>query len=162
MVMNENDKTHIFNYGGTNPKSIEDKTQQFSNSAGLGNSDKTVIIGQGSSTKSGANTTKRKLAGWLVSFTLDEAGTDFRIFEGKNKLGRDLSNDIRVLQDAKISGEHATLLFRGNELFVQDELASNPSYLNKQEILPGQTVNVVDGDLLQFGDNEFIFRKACK
>ena len=169
--MSDNDKTQIFSYGSSSKSNKEkDKTQhlnkdetvantQFDNTPAGG--DQTVIIGQGSEAKGNKKTTtKLKLVGWLVSYTLDEAGIDFRLFEGKNKLGRNHSNDIRIFQDAKISGEHATLLFRGNDLYVKDELASNPSYHNSNEIKPGQTVEVADGDKLQFGDNEFIFRKA--
>lgn len=171
--MSDNDKTQIFNYGNSsksNQKSSkdEDKTQHLKKDEAedktrhhgdMSGSDKTVIIGQGEGEKKPA--VKRKLVGWLVSYTLDEAGTDFRLFEGKNKLGRNHANDIRIFQDGKISGEHATLLYRGNDLYVKDELASNPSFHNNEEIKPGATVEVADGDKLKFGDNEFIFRKAC-
>lgn len=160
--MSNNDKTQVFNYGNSS-SSGGDKTEHVSKQQGFSsNTDKTIIVGmeKGDGLNT-SNSSKRKLAGWLVSFTLDEAGTDFRLFEGKNKLGRNLSNDIRVFQDSKISSEHATLLFRGNELFVKDEMASNPSFHNNAEIMPGQTVAVKDGDTLKFGDNEFIFRKAC-
>ncbi|MCC5924808.1 MAG: FHA domain-containing protein [Crocinitomicaceae bacterium] len=167
--MSDNDKTQIFNYGNASKSNKEeDKTQHLNKDENVAKTqlqspptagDQTIIIGQGSS-NSEKTTTKRKLVGWLVSYTLDEAGTDFRLFEGKNKLGRNQSNDIRIFQDPKISGEHATLLFRGNDLYVKDELASNPSFHNSNEIKPGQTVEVADGDKLQFGDNEFIFRKA--
>ena len=158
--MANNDKTQILNSGYTS-KSENDKTEHIIKNQGFSsNTDKTMIIGAGSDDGSTARS-KRKLVGWLVSFTLDEAGTDFRLFEGKNKLGRNLTNDIRIFQDTKISGEHATLLFRGTDLFVKDEMASNPSFHNGDEIMPGQTVAVNDGDVLKFGDNEFIFRKAC-
>lgn len=158
--MGNNDKTQVFNYGNT-AKSDNDKTEHISKAQHFSsNTDKTMIVGAGNEGNS-TSSAKRKLVGWLVSFTLDEAGTDFRLFEGKNKLGRNLSNDIRIFQDPKISGEHATLLIRGTDLFVKDEMASNPSFHNGSEIMPGQTVAVKDGDTLRFGDNEFIFRKAC-
>lgn len=109
-----------------------------------------MIIGAGKESNASSNRiSKRKLFGWLVSFTLDAAGTDFRIFEGKNNFGRDTTNDIRIMQDPKISGFHATLLVRDNELSIRDEMASNTSYLNGAAINPGQTVQVKDDDIVQ-------------
>jgi pSer/pThr/pTyr-binding forkhead associated (FHA) protein len=167
--MSDNDKTQIFSYGSSKDSNNDaDKTKHLnkdqtvagqSNSNSDQGSDQTVIMGLGEN-KAQSSGSKRKLVGWLVSYTLDEAGTDFRLFEGKNKLGRNHANDIRIFQDSKISSEHATLLFRGNDLYVKDELASNPSYHNNKEIKPGETVEVADGDKLKFGDHEFIFRKA--
>ena len=160
-MADDNDNTRIFHRG----KPIDDKDDQTKMTPGNQankekeknsnpDSDSTIIHGMGS------NTVKRKLVGWLVSFTLDESGRDFRLFEGKNKLGRNLSNDIRISQDGKISGEHATLLFRGDSFHVKDEMATNPSFYNDEEIKPGQTVEVKDGDTLKFGSNTFMLRQA--
>ena len=160
--MSGKDNTQIFNYGKSSPSNNGDKTEHIHAPTNNDSSDRTIIVGAGKQSPSNsASTSKRKLFGWLVSFTLDAAGTDFRIFEGKNKFGRDTSNDIRIFQDPKISAEHATLLVRDNELSIRDEMASNTSLLNGVAIGPGQTVQVKDGDVVKFGDNEFIFRKAC-
>jgi hypothetical protein len=161
-MVDDNDKTRIFNYGKPSKNDDEDNTKMnpedetsFGGRDGdKQDSDSTIIHGAGS------NTVKRKLVGWLVSFTLDESGRDFRLFEGKNMLGRNLSNDIRISQDGKISGEHATILYRGNSFHVKDEMATNPSFHNDEEIKPGQTVEVKDGDSLKFGSNTFILRQA--
>jgi hypothetical protein len=160
-MTDDNDKTRIFYRG----MPIEDKDDHTKITTGAQNnpekeepsspdSDSTIIHGMGTSTA------KRKLVGWLVSFTLEETGRDFRLFEGKNMLGRNLSNDIRISQDGKISGIHATILFRGESFHVKDEMATNPSYHNDEEIKPGQTVEVKDGDALKFGSNIFIIRRA--
>lgn len=160
-MTDDNDKTRIFHRG----KPIDDKDDQTKLTTGDQtnadkkrgsniDSDSTIIHGMGSSN------VKRKLVGWLVSYTLDESGRDFRLFEGKNLLGRDLSNDIRISQDGKISGEHATILYRGESFYVKDEMATNPSFHNEEEIKPGQTVEVKDGDSLKFGSNTFILRRA--
>lgn len=157
--MSGKDNTQIFDYGKSSQNNGEN-TAHVNVSKSNENSDRTMIVGAGKDSKTTA-TSKRKLFGWLVSFTIDPAGTDFRIFEGKNKFGRDTSNDIRIFQDPKISAEHATLLVRDSELSIRDEMASNTSLLNGVAIGPGQTVQVKDGDVVKFGDNEFIFRKAC-
>lgn len=160
-MVDDNDKTRIFSYGkpskGDDDKtkmSPEDKTSFEGRDTDKPNNDSTIIHGAGS------NTVKRKLVGWLVSFTLDESGRDFRLFEGKNKLGRNLSNDIRISQDGKISGDHATILFRGDAFYVKDEMATNPSFHNDEEIKPGQTVEVKDGDSLKLGSHSYILRRA--
>ncbi len=160
-MANDDDNTRIFQRG----KPVEDKEDHTKITMGNQSpseskdnssydSDSTIIQGMGTSS------VKRKLVGWLVSFTLDESGRDFRLFEGKNMLGRNLSNDIRIPQDGKVSGKHATILFRGNSFYVKDEMATNPSFHNDEEIKPGQTVDVKDGDALKFGSNTFILRKA--
>jgi len=159
--MNNDDKTQIFGYSGASGTNNQnDRTQHLSNKSNS-NSDKTEIFG-GSQKSASSQQNKRRLVGWLVSYTLDEAGTDFRLFEGKNKLGREMTNDLRIFQDPKISSEHATLLCREGKFYAKDELASNASFLNNNEIKPGETIEFVDGDVLKFGDNEFIFRKAQK
>lgn len=172
----DNDKTQIFNYGNSSSKKRTDTPDETralkakedddktvynkDEESGAGGGDQTIILGKENAGNKGKRVAKRKLVGWLVSFTLDEAGTDFRLFEGKNKLGRSRSNDIRIFQDGKISGEHAVILYRGDDFYVKDELASNPSFLNDKEIAPGETVKVQDGDELKFGDHVYTLRKA--
>jgi hypothetical protein len=104
----------------------------------------------------------RKLTGWLVSFTLDEMGVDFRLFEGQNKIGRDPSSTVCLLQDPSVSGHHATILFRNNACYLRDELASNSSYINEVELAPGSTMEVKDGDMLRFGNHLYLFRSAIR
>lgn len=170
-MIEDSDKTQIFNYGSSAPKKNEDKDEtkireedetvfQHETSRTTDQGDHTVILGDSQSGQE-VEQTKRKLVGWLVSYTLDAAGTDFRLFEGKNKLGRHQTNDIRVFQDSKISGLHAVILYRGDNFYVKDEMASNASFHNDEEIKPGETVSVKDGDTLKFGDSTFIIRKAC-
>lgn len=38
----------------------------------------------------------RKLVGWLVSYTLDAMGVDFKLYEGRNIIGRDADCSISV------------------------------------------------------------------
>ena len=102
----------------------------------------------------------RKLTGWLVSFTIDPMGLDFRLYEGQNPVGRDISCSVRIIQDGSISSRHATILFRNGNFYLRDEMATNPSYVNGQEIPPGATQEVKDGDRLRFGDSEFLLRTA--
>ena len=101
----------------------------------------------------------RKLVGWLVSFTIDEMGLDYRLFEGQNKVGRDPSCNIRIIQDGSMSSHHATILFR-NGFYLRDEMATNSSYVNGSELLPGSTIEIKDGDKIKLGSNEFLLKTA--
>ncbi len=108
----------------------------------------------------GGRVIDRKLEGWLVSFTLDPMGIDFRLFEGQNKIGRNASCSVRLVQDSTVSSHHATLLFRNGTFYLRDEMASNSSYVNDIEVLPNSTVALKDGDLLKLGAHTFLLRTA--
>lgn len=102
----------------------------------------------------------RKLVGWLVSFTIDAMGVDYRLFEGQNKVGREASSTVRIIQDGSISAHHATILFRNGSLYLRDEMTTNSSFVNGVELLPGATLEIRDGDKIKFGNNEFLLRIA--
>lgn len=154
--LEDNDKTQIITSGNSERGSSSDKnTLMVNNPAATHDTgDKTIIAGM-NATKA----TKRKLVGWLVSFTLDDNGVDFKLYEGKNTIGRSADNDIKLFQDGQISSLHAIILKRQDNFYVQDQMASNPSFRNGEEIMPGSTEKLEDGDTLKFGDNEFLFRK---
>jgi len=71
----------------------------------------------------------RKLVGWLVSFDLVACGVDFRIYEGRTKIGRDPNNDI-VINDNLVSSTHCVLLHRDGSLVLKDELSTNGTKVN--------------------------------
>ncbi len=106
------------------------------------------------------STSTRKLVGWLVSFSHDPFGVDYRLYEGQNKVGRDATCSVRILHDKSISSNHATILFRNGNFYVKDEMAANPSFVNKNEIKPGATEQISDGDTIDFGNTTLLFRKA--
>ena len=130
------------------------------------NSDKTGIYRPETENKEGGKTPEnkgpqinaRKLVGWMVSYSLNEFGIDFRLYEGQNTIGRDISSTIRITDDNLISSKHGTILFRNGSLYYKDEMSTNPSFLNEYEIMPGETVKIKDGDTLKIGRNEFIVR----
>ena len=63
----------------------------------------------------------RKLAGWLVSYTLNPLGMDFRLYEGKNYIGTEASCSV-CLSDESVSGMHALILFRAGKFKIRDNL----------------------------------------
>ena len=100
----------------------------------------------------------RKLVGWLVSYTLNDMGVDFKLFEGRNVIGRDLDCQISV-NDNTVSGKHAVLLYREGSYFIQDSLSTSGTRVNGSDT----GVNAValnDGDAIQVGKTVFKFRTS--
>jgi hypothetical protein len=131
--------------------------------SGGGTGDKTIVVGPSRPRGEGppaSPTAQRKLTAWLISFTLSPFGVDFRLFEGQNNIGRDAKNSVRITEDSSVSSEHATILCRGEKFFLQDKLSTNPSYVNGEELLPGATIELKDGDELTIGKTVFRIRFA--
>jgi hypothetical protein len=97
----------------------------------------------------------KKLAGWIVSFDLDLSGTDFKILEGRNKLGKSGSCNI-VVNDDSISDEHALLFYGDNKIILQDELSTNGTFVNGKKMT--ERVQLQDGDKIKFGNISFIVK----
>ncbi len=102
----------------------------------------------------------RKIIGWLITFTHDAFGTDYRLYEGQNSIGREVGSTLRIIQDGSISSKHATILCKNFKLYLRDEMASNSSYINGEELAPGATKEIHDGDTIKFSNTEFLLRTA--
>lgn len=100
----------------------------------------------------------RKIVGWLISYSLDPMGIDYRLYEGNNSLGRNADNSISIPGDESVSGRHATLLFKKGKFFVRDEMAANGTYINGEELEIGQPAQITDGDELKLGKTVFKFK----
>jgi hypothetical protein len=152
---NNMDKTKIDNPNGN----LSDKTQIFTPS---GNQDlnKTQIFQGGNQNEEATfssmkNTSGRKLVGWLVSFTMDENGVDFRLYEGRNIIGSDPACDIVVANDHTVSLKHLTILFRMGVYKFKDEMSTNGTFINEEFMEEG---NLIDGDMVKVGNTVFRFR----
>ncbi len=155
-----NDKTKIF--GGE--KTVEDKpiiNKMKENSPRDWN--KTYIGGdlgdEDENAEVEAPRLKRMLVGWVVSFTIDKMGADFRLYEGKNIIGSAPDCEITVTGDKVVSSKHATILFRNNKFRIKDEFSTNGTYVNDKDI-EDETVLLMDGDTIKIGATIFKFRTA--
>ncbi len=99
-----------------------------------------------------------RLVGWLVTYTLDPNGVDFRLYEGRNIIGKDFSCGV-CINDPKVSGQHAILLFRNDKFRLKDNLSTNGTMVNGEDI-DDDSVVLHDGDIIQVGDTVFLFRTA--
>ena len=97
-----------------------------------------------------------KLVGWLVSFTWDKAGQDFRLREGKNLIGRDPSaGEIAIPQDSRMSNLHATLIYRNGRFLIGDEHSMNGTFVNDKDVSEVQLYELQNNDLITLGDTQF-------
>jgi hypothetical protein len=97
----------------------------------------------------------RKLVGFLISYTLDPLGMYFPLYEGRNLIGRD--NDCKiVVDDLSMSYKHATLLFKNNIYHIKDELSTNGTFINNEDIFE-EVCKLNDGDIIRMGNTTFKF-----
>lgn len=100
----------------------------------------------------------RRLVGWLISYSFDPMGVDFRIYEGRNTIGRNMDCNITV-PDKMMSGKHALIHFLNNKFKIKDELSSHGTYVNERYI-EDELVELHDGDMIQLGETVFKFKIA--
>ena len=83
------------------------------------------------------NTSGRRIAGILVTYTWRPEGQVFAVREGRNILGADPECEISLRDDPQISGKHATIIYRGKGTpFLIDDLhSSNGTLVNGELIL---------------------------
>ena len=173
------DKTMI--QGGATSSS-EDKTQVFGGQGGANANtsvfgggapasapvrdlNKTYIGGatEGSTTSEpgsvdAAPRATRKIVGWILSYTLDPMGVDYRIYEGNNSIGRDPGNSITITKDPTISGEHVNILYRNGRFYIKDRMTANGTFLNDEELEVEKAYDLRDGDLIRIANTVFKFK----
>ena len=105
----------------------------------------------------------RKLVGWLVSYTLDPMGVDFRLYEGNNSIGRNADTNITITRDSTISGAHANILYRETQgFFIKDEMSANGTFINGEELEIGKAYTIKDGDEIRMAKTTFKFKSCAK
>lgn len=100
----------------------------------------------------------RKIVGWLVSYTLDPLGVDFKLYEGRNIIGRDMDCNITV-NDNMVSSKHAVLLFRAGKYSITDSQSSHGTFVNNADI-ELEPYYLQDGDVIKMGNTVFKFRTS--
>jgi len=76
----------------------------------------------------------------------------------KMKVGRDPDSDLDiVIPKDTVSGLHATIEYKDDYFYLEDQRSSNKTYLNNKEIKPNQSVKLKSGDSIKFDIFEFKF-----
>ena len=101
----------------------------------------------------------RKLVGWLVTYSFDAMGVDYKLYEGRNTMGHDVDCNITV-NDPMMSGKHATILFQENVYFLKDEFSTHGTFVNDVKMYPNSSQEIKDGDIIRLGKTTFKFRIA--
>jgi hypothetical protein len=96
---------------------------------------------------------KRKLAGWLITYTWDEHGDGYPLFFGKNEIGRLKNNDI-VVNDTTMSNHHGTILFRGTDVILNDDLSTSGTFVNNATKSVDKGM-LKDNDIIKMGQTLF-------
>ena len=98
----------------------------------------------------------RKLVGWLVSYDINPIGTDFKLYVGRQLIGRKSTNDI-VLQQPGVSEDHAIILYRNEKFVIQDNMSTNGTFVNGESI--EERTELFNDDIIKVGKIELKFKK---
>ena len=132
----------------------EKKAEKTSGVTSNNANDRTIIVTGDKETNRGQHESqRRRLVGWLVSYEMDVLGIDYKVYEGKNTIGRSNKNSISI-SERTVSDPHATLLFRNDKYYLKDEFSSNGTYLNGEEI---EQTRIKNNDIITFGKGKAIF-----
>ncbi len=112
----------------------------------------------GAAQPAAARGARPRLAGWLVAFSLDPVGTDFRLHEGRNVLGADSEQCDITVRDAasSVSGKHAIVLVRQGRFQICDNDSTNGTRVNGVDIFGQGTVELKDRDRIRLGEVELL------
>lgn len=98
----------------------------------------------------------RKIVGVLISYSGNPCGEVFKIYEGRNTIGRANTCDI-VFKDEKMSGKHLMILFVEAEgvFWAEDQMSSNGTYINGK-FSRGMT-EIKTNDVIVLGNTKMVF-----
>lgn len=115
---------------------------------------RTTVVGR----EVGAGTGSRgKLVGWLISYTSNPDGEDYRLYAGHNRIGANSICDI-VINDDTVSGSHAILVYREGRCLIKDDLSRNGTFVNGREITEAHPLQ--NYDQVRLGNTYLIFVSA--
>lgn len=100
---------------------------------------------------------ERKVVGLLVSYSNKPTGEVYKVYVGRNIVGRSPESTICVSEDNQISSTHLLILYREveNIFRVQDQNSSNGTYINGQFVPDSATIKT--GDVIVLGATKFVF-----
>lgn len=154
-VIDNGPANNNYNYGAT-PQNRGG--MQMSGRTVFGDDDEMAFAPSGNGGQRQSYREARKLVGWLVSYTIDPLGVDFKLYEGRNIIGRDQDCSITVA-DNRVSSKHAVLLFRAGKYSITDSQSSHGTFVNDRDI-ELEPCYLSDGDVIQVGQTVFKFRSS--
>ena len=146
----ESPKTQIFE---PEPQTPQNKTQVIPE-----DSNKTMVVTEEENQPIPEPRERRKLVGWLVSYTLDEDGMDFKLYEGRNMIGRKQDCQV-VIPDRTVTEHHALILFRAGKYSISDQQSTAGTFVNDEDIELDPRY-LKDGDVIRIGTTILKFRSS--
>jgi pSer/pThr/pTyr-binding forkhead associated (FHA) protein len=86
---------------------------------------------------------KGRIVGWLITYSHNPDGEDFRVYAGYNRLGANPVCDI-VIEDETVSGSHSIIVYRDGRCLIKDDLSRNGTFVNGQEITEAHPLQSYD------------------
>jgi hypothetical protein len=100
---------------------------------------------------------KGRIVGWLITYSRDPDGQDYRIYAGHNRIGANPVCDV-VLEDETVSGSHAIIVYRDGRCLIKDDLSRNGTFVNGREIT--ESHNLQSYDQIRLGNTYLTFIAA--
>lgn len=122
----------------------------------------TVIIRTGEAKEGEANGGGKRLVGLLVSYSANPLGEVYKIYEGRNIIGRANTCDIAIPSDNNLSGQHLLILYVEAEgiVWAEDQKSSNGTYINGK--FARGMIELHTNDIIVIGGTKFIFFQIPK
>ena len=116
----------------------------------------TIIRGANFEKEKTDNTARKKLTGFLVTFSHSPNGQFFPLYEGKNFVGRSAKSTVSIQDDSSISENHLSILYRtvDKKFKFKDEQSSNGTFVNGELIDEGVLKN---NDMIRLGATLLLF-----
>ncbi|MGH9754616.1 MAG: FHA domain-containing protein [Blastocatellia bacterium] len=86
---------------------------------------------------------KGRIIGWLVTYSHNPDGEDFRIYAGYNRIGANPVCDIQI-EDETVSGSHAIIVYRDGRCLIKDDLSRNGTFVNGRELTEAHPLQTYD------------------
>lgn len=117
----------------------------------------TVIRHINSTGATGMASGNRRLVGLLVSYDQNPMGEVYKIYEGRNTVGRAATSDIPLTNDPNMSSQHLLILYREVEgiFWATDQNSSNGTYING--MFASERTKLNTNDVIVVGGTKLIF-----
>ena len=108
------------------------------------------------------NKTSEPVVGWLAAISGIYLGESFKLYVGRNTIGRSDGNKVVLGLDQSVSREnHATIIYepKRREFYLQSGNSDGLIYLNDSFVNGSQIMK--EKDILEIGSSKFIFIPLC-
>ena len=104
----------------------------------------------------------RPVCGWLICIEGARVGMDYKIYKGKNFVGRGDDMDIQILGDNKISRRnHCVIVYdakQGQTVLLPGD-SNGLVYLNDEAVYVPTGLNIYD--VIELGESKFLYIPFC-